>query len=419
MGGERVELDGLYRFQEPAIVPMALVDIRLSRSERLIPEVRELKFGAKIEKAVDLLGRLKERGYMPEQRQWSIDYFGACLNGPEARRQFLIEGEVFCGGEHLLCPSVVIPRMEFANLDPSNHINSIKQDVEEMMKLMFAEYFLAKDAISFPNRFDLVDLVRRKLHLDGLVRMPEPLLKQSLLLRDYENAVLKEMRRFGREDLIGIFGPGKGEEMARLIKEYSVVCFDLHSISPLKDMFETTFRQAGFSEDEMPEIIALETGKVEEVLGKWREDDCPSTVFVCSGVDFSEREAIPDELAGVVAVSASVYALHEVPLDRKGVVFENMAKASSGSVVLFDGNPTCEAFDRVVLPVGDRINAPITGHDAVVTHLLCLPSDRIGQIAQNAVPELIWKVDVVKSAPSFVFPPQQVAAIGRKPRKRR
>jgi len=57
----------------------------------------------------------------------------------------------------------------------------------------------------------------------------------------------------------------------------------------------------------------------------------------------------------------------------------------------------------------------VTGHDAVITHLLCLPPDEMEAIAKRAVPDIDWKGVVVgPPIPPPLFYKLQGAVVGRR-----
>lgn len=336
-----------------------------------------------------------------EQRQWSLGLFQTLARAyitqnPQKVIEFLSQDGVFDSADpFLICPKLVQPQMECANLKPDNYPSPLDQDVKQITEWMFAEYFSVKSLLSFPGWRELTNFFLDRLSARSAsfrdIPFLETRLRLSFLLKDYLAQILSEAKKTPGH-LITVFGPGKGEELVELIKKgYSVFCFDAHQSTTLKNLFEETFIQAGMA---TPHIQTI-TGKADEVdvspLKKWEEQDQPATIFTYS-TDFSEKEAIPDKLRRQLEyrcpVAASIYTLHEIPLDKRKNLIKNMLSVTAeGSLVIFDGYPSADALLRVILPVILKSGALITGHDAIITHLLCLTPEQLNQLINQALAE--------------------------------
>ena len=418
MGSKAERSAGAPPRQKEAILPRLLTEINLLRTKQLIPELADPP-SIKIEQAINLFEELvsyEKDEKMKASRQWSREYFQACAEGSKARRDFLIEEGVLYGrdGEYLYCPPRVQPQMEIANFKPSDCPEHLQNDVEEMMKLMYAEYFGVKNLLSFPDRADIIASLSNWISPLNRIRLAEPKLKLSLLLKDYVKGTLEEAKKTSGSPLVAILGPGKGEELVPLTREgYSVLCLDAHDETTLRYLFQTTFEQARVEKPRI-ETIGQGTNIDTAPFEAWREKNCPATIFICSEIDFGEKGVIPEELSKISRVAASIYVLHEMPLGQRASLIDNMAFVSKDSVVIFDGNPSIEAFDNIILPVSERGQTPITGHDAVITHLLCLPPEKMKTLVNEAASGLNWKVETVgPPIPKPFFHKLQVAAIGR------
>ena len=400
--------------QVEAILPKLFAAINKPRTRELIPEIRE-SVNERTKRAISLLRKLAvSDADMREQRQWSLEYYTACLEGK--RREFLIEEGVFYGGEFLYRPERVKPGMEFVNLNPDNYPEPLKTEAREITELMFLEYFGVKNLISFPDPDDIRAWAQTFPLGKLILRNPltPPHLKESLLLKDYVDLLTSEAN--GNHDPYAIFGPGKGEELVRIVKGgNSAICFDLHSFETLEKMFKKTFDQARIKP---PNFIQIGDGRGVDAsyLRSWKQNGCKPTIFIYSEIDFSKRDAIPDELVEVSFVAGSIYTLHEIPFALKDILFQNMARVSRGSIVVVDGNPTPDALDNIILPRSKEF--PITGGDAVITHLLCSTPKEVAEIAKKALPSLEREVKVIgPPIPKPFFDQLQVAAILRRKSK--
>jgi hypothetical protein len=239
-------------------------------------------------------------------------------------------------------------------------------------------------------------------------------MKLSLLLKDYVKQIVSEAERSDGPPLVAVFGPGKGEELVPMVSAgLSAICLDAHDSHFLEGLLHDTFAQSPATT--LPEIVVL--GEKSEIdasrLDDWKERGCPPTVFILSGIDLARDDLIPEPLYGVASVAASVYLLHE--LRQKEVLFVNMARMSRGSIVVFDGYPSVPALDNIILPVSERSDAVVTGHDAVVTHLLCLTPEEMEAIATRAAPDLDWRGFLVgPPIPPPFFHKLQGAVVGRR-----
>jgi hypothetical protein len=403
--------------QREAWIPRLFASINSPRTRELVPSFASLTCAERIAMAVSVFRRLAEEdpnNGMRPSRKWSLEYFEACAEGAAARRQFLVEEGVFEAGDRLVVPERVQPQMELGNLHASAFPGPFERDIANLARLMFHEYFGVKNLLSFPDASDVVAWIALGFPLARRAVLPRPRLKLSLLLRDYVGQVLSETKRNSGVPLVAIFGPGKGEELVPLLaRGLSVLCLDAHDADVIKDLLYDTFEQS--LAPEPPEVVVLgEKGDVDlSALSAWKQQGCASTIFVLSNIDAAQEDLVPEPLHGVASVAASIYLLHE--LRRKEALFANMARISSGSIVVFDGLPSVEGLDNVILPVSDRSDAVITGHDAVVTHLLCLPPEEMEAIARRAVPEIDWKGVVVgPPIPPPLFYKLQGAVIGRR-----
>lgn len=407
---------GEKRIQTEALLPRLFVLFNYERTKKLVPQHSAFSREEKIAKAVALFKRLiaeeKEKDMRPS-REWSLEYFQAYANGPEARREFLIDEGVFSRENFLNCPARVKPQMEIMNISSHIHDDPIRSDILEMCYLTFSEFFVVKNLLSFPEMADIITSLAVKVPFLRKLRLSHPRLKHSLLLRDYIEQIFTEMKKIDGPPLISIFGPGKGEELVPFIKRnISVLCFDSNQGVILKDFFINTFEQAGLP---APQVIPI--GKEKEVdtsvFNTWRHLNYPPTVFLHTKIDFSQEYTIPEQYFELSKVSAANYVLHEMAAKKN--LFRNMAAVSKGAIVIVDGYPTCDAFDNVILPVSDRSNVIIVGHDAIVSHLLCVNPVEIKQIAEEAVPYLYWQSKVIgPPIPSPFFHKLQVTVIGRK-----
>ena len=405
------------RRQRPALAPMALTFLNRPGTERLMPVLTELTQEQRIEKAIHVFEELARIEGTP-QRQWSLKYFEACRGGPKARRDFLIGENVFGGGEYLYCPPAVRPQMEIANLNPDNYPSPFREEVEDLVWGMFGEYFGVKNALSRPSAADAIALMRRMprlgAFLDRVHFLPSPRLKDSLLLQPYTNRIIREARSPEGKKVIAVLGPGKGEELVKLAQAKEVgaiLCLDAHDGCILQTMFQETFEQARVAVPAIEIVKRPEQIERRDVESAIRQAEDKKVVFICR-VDFSQE--LPLNLYEMADLAVCIYVLHES--DRRGqqAILRNMARLSRGSVIAYDGLPTCEALDNVVLPVSDSLRVPRTGHDSVVTHLLCSPPDRLREVAEEAGTGLRWEVEIEKppiGAP-FLYP-LQVRAIGR------
>lgn len=412
--GSRNASEGHRQFE--SWLPFILVKLNLARTRELIPELVVLSPRQKLERAIDLFEQLltlEPDDVTRASRQWSLEYFQACMQGHNQRRQFLVEEGVFSTGEILRCPERVRPQMEIANLNPRCYPASLQQELQEVTRLMFFEYFGVKNVLSFPETADIIASLSLRIPALRSVKLPEPRLKPSLLLMDYVRQILIEARKVDGPPLIVIFGPGKGEELVPLITAgFSVLCFDAHDSGVLIDMFKATFRQAAIP---APQFRSLGSGEDVDAsdIRAWKDSGYPATVFVHSGTNVAGSDAVPTQLYEVGRVAASIYLMHEIV--QKETLCANMALVSRDAVVIFDGHPATAPFDNIVLPVSERSETPLTGHDAVVTHLLCLVPEEMKAVARKAVPELAWESMVVGSPlpPPFIHK-QQGAVIGRR-----
>jgi len=395
-----------------AWLPRLIAHLNSRRTRALIPEFGSLPAAEKIDRAVRVFRRLADEepdADLRPSRRWSLEYMEACARGAGARRQFLIDEGVFEGGELLVAPARVQPQMEIGNLDPASYSGSFSQEVAALRALMFQEYFGVKSLLAIPEAADLVACIAPTL----VGRLPPPRLKLSLLLRDYVERIVSETRR-GDLPLVAVFGEGKGEELVPLVvRGLSVICFDAHDQQFTRDLLLGTFRQSAV---DPPEMVALsELGEVHTSVSAWKRLGCSPTIFILSDTDVTRDELFPEQLHGIASVAASVYLLHE--LRRKEAFFANLASISKGSIVVFDGNPSTAGLDNIVLPVSDRHEAVVTGHDAVVSHLLSQTPAQMEAIARRAVPELHWESSLVgPPLPPPLFYKLQGAVIGRRSR---
>lgn len=404
------------REQNEALLPRLFILFNYERTKKLVPQHTAFTREEKIDKAITLFTRLlteeKDKTMRP-CRQWSLEYFRAYARGAKARREFLIEEGVFKDREFLTRPPRVKPQMEILNISSRVHEDPIRTDILEMCYLTFGEFFVVKNLLSFPSAADILSVLSSKVSLFRFFKLSPPRLKYSLLLRDYVAQIFSEMRRVQGPPLISIFGPGKGEEILPFItNNISVLCFDSNHGAILKDFFINTFDQAGLP---APEVISV--GKEKDVdmsvFTTWKRLGYPPTIFIYTKIDFSQENVIPLPLQKSCRVSASVYVLHE--MDEKKNLFRNMASVSNGAVVLVDGYPSCDAFDNVILPVSDRGNVVIVGHDAIVTHLLCENPVNLTKIAAEASPAYYWQSKIIgPPLPSPLFHKLQITIIGRR-----
>lgn len=398
--------------QIPGKLPVLFAKMNVVRARELISELEQTSQEEKIRFAVDFFTRLVETDQpMRSQRAWSAEFFKATQKGPEAQRQFLIDSQVFYGdGEYLYRPPVIMPGMEIANLTPTTCPGVSEADLEKITNWMFLEYFKVKHVLSFPEWADLLAWLGQKPLLGRLInsaKLSSPRLKESFLLKDYVDLTLQEAKKERGEPLIAIFGCGKGEELVPLTQHgFSVVCFDLHDRKMLEKLFQTTFRQAGVC---CPKIVDL------DYLSDWRQEGCQPTIFIQAKTDFANHE-LPSEFKGLARTAAAVYVLHEIPDKSKTTFIQNMVTVAEGSVVIVDGKPSVDALDNMVLPISQLVGTPITGHDAVVTHLLCLKPEEVRAVTHQAAPDLAWTINnqMGPPLPPPLFYRQQVAAVGRR-----
>lgn len=404
------------RTQTEALLPRLFVLFNYERTKKLVPQHTAFSREEKIDKAIALFKRLiveeKDRDMRPS-REWSLEYFQAYARGPEARREFLIDEGVFNGKNFLTCPTRVKPQMEIMNISSHSHEDPIRTDILEMCYLTFSEFFVVKNLLSFPETADIITALSAKMSFLRMLRLSQPRLKHSLLLRDYIGQIFTEMKEIGGPPLISIFGPGKGEELVPFIeRNISVLCFDSNQGIILKDFFIDTFKQAGLP---VPEVIPIGNEKEVDaaVFATWKRLNHPPTVFLHTKIDFSQENAIPKQYLELCRVSAANYVLHEMAVKRN--LFRNMAAVSKGAIVIVDGYPSCDAFDNVILPVSDRGNVVIVGHDAIISHLLSINPVEIKQIAEEAVPDFYWQSKVIgPPIPPPFFHKLQVTVIGRR-----
>jgi hypothetical protein len=392
-----------------------LASINSPRTCELIPQLTSQSPAEKIARAASVFRRLVDEepnSALKPCRSWSLDYFEACAEGARARRQFLVDEGVFAHEERLTVPERVKPQMEIGNLEPSRYSGPFAEEVGDLARLMFHEYFGVKNMLSLPDPADLVAWLTQHLPFARRLGLPPPRLKLSLLVRDYVEEVISKTRRSSDPPLVAAFGPGKGEELVPLIeKGLSILCLDAHSSAFLRDLHLDTFRQAAI---DTPRIVVL--GEKDDVdaseLGVWQRRGCMPTLFVYAGVDVTKDDLIPETLRGAASVAASIYMLHE--LERKEAFFANMATISRGSIVVFDSYPSTPGLDRVILPVSQQYGLLVTGHDAVVSHILSHTPAEMEAVARKAVPRLDWRgVEVGPPVPPPFFYRLQGAVIGR------
>lgn len=403
--------------QFKAWLPMLLVMLNYIRTKELIPELATPSPAEKIERAIRLFKHLLAEEKDDEKkswRQWSLEYFQACGQGAKSRREFLIEEGVFAEGKFLKCPRNVKPQMEICNLNPFSYSGLLQKEARELTIFMFSEYVGVKNLLSFPEFADIQATLSFKIPWLKFLSIPKPRLKLSLLLKNYVRQILAEAQIINGPPLICVFGPGKGEEIVPLIASgFSVLCLDIHDLTMLTDLFKSTFTDSMMPAPEIVNISEISNSDIIcQPFKTWEERNYPPTVFLCSKINFSKAGTIPEELRKISRVSACIYVLHEM-VDKESM-FRNMAQVSRGSVVVFDGYPSVEAFDNIILSVSDRCGAVITGHDAVITHLLCLPVEEMEKIARKAVPNLNWRKMIVgPPIPAPFLHKLQTAVIGR------
>lgn len=400
-----------------AWLPRLLASMNRPRTRALVPEIGDLTRADKIDKALGVFRQLVDVETDPgmqRARRWSLEYFEACAEGGEARRQFLIDEGVFGEGGRLVVPDRVLPQMEIGNLEPSIYAGPFAQQVAEIVRLMFREYFGVKNLLSLPEAADLAAWIIRPLAR----RMSRPRLKLSLLLKDYVEEIVSKTRRSTDPPLVAIFGPGKGEEIVPLTaRGLSVLCIDARDASFTTDLLVETFGQSRF---DLPRIVTVGEGEDVDVseVKDWERSGRAPTVFICARVDANRDDQIPGPLHGIASVSASIYLLHE--LRRKEALFVNMARISRGAVVVFDGAPSVPGLDNIILPVSERSDAVVTGHDAVVSHILSQTPEEMEAVARRAVPGIEWKgVAIGPPLPPPLFYKLQGAVLGHHPRSNR
>lgn len=399
--------------QFEAWLPALFVQLNYPRTKVLIPEINTLSPETKIEKATSIFKKLLVEEHDPAMepsRQWSLEYFQACSQGSGAKRQFLIDEGIFEDGERLHRPERVQPQMEIINFNPLVYQEPLREEVRDLTRLVFNEYFGVKNSLSFPDRADLLAALSLRIPLLKRLPLPHPRLKLSLLLKDYVQRLIAEAQKGDGLPLIAIFGPGKGEELIPLMEsQFSVLCLDAQDHDSLKSLLKSTFDQAQVP---VPEFVTGDQGAdFADSIKTWERRGFPPTVFICAGIDFSREDTIPEELSGVSRVAASIYVFHE--MCQKEPLIENMVKVSHGSVVIFDGRPSVASFDNMLLPITERCDTPITGHDAVITHLLCLPPEEMELIAKKSAPTMSWTSGIVgPPLPPPLFYRQQGAVIG-------
>ncbi len=403
--------------QREAWLPRFFSTINGPRTRQLIPQLEALTRAEKLEKAIHLFRALADEEpdpAMKPSRSWSIEYFEACAEGSGALRQFLADEGVLGQGS-LKVPARVQPQMEVVNLDPAVYPESLRQDVADLTQLMFCEFFGVKSLLSFPEPADIWAWLAANVPFIPHLELSPPHLKLSLLLRDYVAYVVTEAERNRDLPLVAVFGPGNGEELVPLIdKGLSVVCLDALDQQVSRGLFRDTFGLAPGVQ--LPDMVVLgDRGDVDtSAIRDWQNNACPPTVFFLSNVDVTADDLIPESLLGAVSVASAAFLLHE--LRDKEALFTNMSRITRGSVVLFDGVPSVDAIDNAVLPVAERNDTVVTGHDAVISYLLSLSPQDMEALARRAVPDLEWKGEFVgPPIPPPLFEKLQGAVIGRRP----
>jgi hypothetical protein len=163
------------RRQFESWLPRLLTSINRSRTRELIPQFASLSRSEKIDKAVSVFRRLADEepgSEMRPSRRWSLEYFEACAEGAHARRQFLLEEGVFGDKKWLVTPERVQPQMEIGNLEPSAYSDTTGQEVSQLAKLMFHEYFGVKNLLSIPEPSDLMAWIASRVSFAKRVDLP-------------------------------------------------------------------------------------------------------------------------------------------------------------------------------------------------------------------------------------------------------
>lgn len=274
--------------------------------------------------------------------------------------------------------------VEIMDQSPSNHPSDphLQQLVADSLGVVTADYHDIKARkIATPVR----NLERRK----------------SLLLIDYLAEVDKLVEKFSqgnkRKPVILVIGPGKGEELIHFSRKgYCMVVVDMQPNDLLVKMFEDNFLL------NTSEILTADSCPFSEYVAKYtkRSDYPQGSLLLMGGVDLDRSTvSLPTNSVDICCSSYTLHHSKNLPhwLNQIRRVTRPLSGDDRRAIVLFDGLPTTEHYQRQFLPIIALTGNFTTGWDGTVSHTNSIPPEVWPLIFKNTFgSHHPWKAEIAR-----------------------